>query len=141
MVNHTSLVTVERYAGLCGVKNGAIHQRIKKHAIIPIVISKIEFIDINRYPPQKRVLLKKNHQSSFDNYIKIEEDEVINVRNLITVKHYAKLLEIRPDNIYEDIIRKNINCSIIAGIIFINIEKHPLNQYKYIRKLKKKRNI
>lgn len=110
-----NFVSAKEYARLCGVPVSTIFHRVKNKNVSAITVNKYHFIDIEKSPPQKRV-----------NYYKKSEVQPasvpadINLKDLVSVKKYARRKRMRCDTIFERIILGKLATVIIGDSIFVN---------------------
>ncbi|MBI4947166.1 MAG: hypothetical protein HY840_12295 [Bacteroidetes bacterium] len=119
----SNLISVANYAALRGTQTEAVYKRIRRGGIKPVTIGGIWFIDKELYPANVRVAPAKPHsENSIDYYGKMEGVEI---RNLQSVKDYAKQAKKLKYKVYEAIISGIIKAVIINGIAFIDSKQYP----------------
>lgn len=92
-----------------------VFHRVKKRNVSAITVNGHHFIDIQKSPPKKRV---NYHKKSEVQPASVPAD--INLKDLVTVKKYARGKEMRCDSIFERIILGKLGAVIIGDTIFIN---------------------
>ena len=137
MSSLSNLLTVNNYAALKGTQNQAIYKLISRASLKAVVIGRITFIDKERYPPNQRFApLQPQVQTNDEQY---GQAEGITLKNLRTVRDYAKQCNTAIHIVYESIMAAIIKPVIIDGIAFINTEQFPPSRFaaKQLRRTKR----
>ena len=119
----SNLLSVSNYAALRGTKTEAVYKRIRRGGIKPISIGGILFIDKEQYPPDVWIARPKQPLATDITYY--GKAEGVEIKNLQSVKNYAKQAGKLKYKVYEAIIAGTIKAVIIGGIAFIDSKQYP----------------
>ncbi len=124
-------VTLSEYAGLCGVKNQTIMDRIRRKNIIGYKLGGYVLINILTFPPMQSFRGKyKLLGSSIPDKFKYQPGETMMLTpppfaNLKTVGQVATKEGMRSESIYDRILTGVIDAYVMGGTTFIDITKYP----------------
>lgn len=131
-----NLVTVQQYAGLCGIKPTAVYRRLAVGSIKQVIIGGVKFIDVSIHPPMNRN--PKGQRSPGHPYSTVTAADAIGrnitLAHLLPARKYARKVRVSTATIYHRIIMKAMETVIIDDEIFIDTEKYPPAEFRPNRK-------
>lgn len=110
-----NLVSVEKYARLCGVSSRTIHARIRNKRVCAARFGGYSFIDVEKSPPARRVNWHKQRQPGSPGLV-----AGIDYRSLITPERFAVNRKMRADRIYRAVLTGKLKAVIAAEVVFVN---------------------
>ena len=135
-------ITVTEFAALCGINNKAVYERVTRGHVSGMWLGKKFYVNKNRSMIAARVNEKLFEQFKREQ-AKVKSDKkttnILSGQKLMSVKAYAKRLNIRADSVYENIIAGKTDAVAIAGNVFIDGGKNPFDKHNYTRKLRRNR--
>ncbi len=110
-----NLVSIEKYARLCGVTSRTIHARIRNKRVSAAHFGGYSFIDVEKSPPARRVNWHKQRYRGPAGLV-----AGIDYRSLVTPERLADSRKMCTSRIYRAILTGRLKAVIAGEVVFVN---------------------